>query len=83
MKEIQLINEYGSAFGVELIFDTYAEMREYEIANYGDEGFPRTQDVWDQVRVTVLEREDPKGMPAKLRQIGMTDEEIRTLGFNI
>lgn len=83
MKEEQLINEYGSCYGVSLTFDTHAEMREYERDNYGEEGFHRSQDVWDQVRVTVLEEEDPEGIPAKLRQSGMTDEEIRALGFNI
>jgi hypothetical protein len=83
MKKEILVNEYGSTFGVELMFDTHAEMREYEMDNYGDEGFPKSQDVWDQVRVKVLEMLDPEGIPAKLRQSGMTDGEIRALGFNI
>ena len=83
MKEENLVNDYGSRYGVSLTFDTYAEMREYEMEHYGEEGFPRSQDVWDQVRVTVLEKEDPEGFVAALRMDGKTDEEIRSLGVTL
>lgn len=80
MIEKNLVNEYGSRYGVELVFDTYAEMREYEKKEYGEEGFPSGGDVWDQVRVTVLEREDPEGFVAVLRRQGLSSDEIRALG---
>lgn len=81
MKEVALINEYGSRYGVELIFDTYAEMREYEQAVYGEEGFPKGCDVWDQVRITVLEKIDPEGIVANLISQGKSYDEIRQMGF--
>ena len=77
MKEKNLVNEYGSRYGVELVFDTYREMREYEKEHYGDEGFPNSCDVWDQVRVTVLEKEDPEGSlnPLLIRSLVQTQNE--------
>ena len=81
MKEKNLVNEYGSRYGVELVFDTYREMRAYEKEHYGDEGFPNSCDVWDQVRVTVLEKEDPDGIVASLRREGYSSEDIRAMGI--
>lgn len=55
MKERILVNEYGSRYGVELIFDTWEECIQYENENYGTDGFPDSHDIWDQLRIVIRE----------------------------
>ena len=54
MEKRILVNEYGSRYGVELIFDSWDECIEYENREYGPDGFPNGHDGWDQLRIKIL-----------------------------